>query len=199
MALAKQFSRKLDQLWHRRTDELRAQVVPRGAGKPPSFTKKVRQKLVDELLDLASTILIRRSGRAEFRATVAHRRLRFIRERGLLKRGKGLVQWAQRTVKGPIVYAFWRRRRCLYVGKGKSWRRLRSYEKSAYLLSATCVEVFSVRSKSQLGKAECLATHLFDPRDQRVRPARVKWGKACPICRRHDAVRDELRGLFRMR
>jgi hypothetical protein len=84
------------------------------------------------------------------------------------------------------------------VGKGKSWRRLRSYDRSAYL-HAQCIEVFEITSKSQLGKAECLATHLFEPRDQKVKPAKVKWGKACPICRKHDDVRDKLKTLFKMK
>jgi hypothetical protein len=199
MALHKQFARKLDQLWHRRTTDLRALVVRRRAGKPPSFTKKVRERLVYDLLGIASTILIRSHAKSEFSDVIRKRRLRFLRGRGLVARGHELVAWARNTQRGPIVYAFWRGRKCLYVGKGETWRRLRSYEKSAYLLQASCIEVFQITSRSHLGKAECLATHLFKPRDHKVRPARVKWGKACPVCRKHDRVREELRGLFRMR
>jgi hypothetical protein len=199
MALNKQFARKLDQLWQRRTTQLRALVVPRGAGKPPSFTNQVRERLVEDLLDLASRILVRRHARAAFDDIVRKRDLRFLKGRGHRERGQRMVEWAGRTLKGPIVYSFWNRKRCLYVGKGKTWRRLRSYEKSIYLAKANSLEVYSITSRSHLGKAECLATHLFEPDDRKVRPAKVKWGKACPVCRKHDLVREELRGLFRMR
>jgi hypothetical protein len=199
MALAKQFQRHLDEMWRRRTGSLRSLVIPRGVGKPPNFTRRVRQKLVNELLDIASEILVKRDGSAEFKDITRERRLMYIKGHGLLRRGRALVTWAQSRLKGPIVYVFWRRTHCLYVGKGGSWKRLRHYERSAYILQATCIEVFCVSNRSQLGKAECLATHLYVPRDKKVKPARVKWGKACPICRKHDSVRDELRGLFRLR
>lgn len=199
MALNKQFSRKLDHLWSRRTTQLRALVVPRGAGQPPSFTKRVRERLLDELLGLASKILVRRHAREAFQEVVRTRHLRFLKGRGHREKGRRMVEWAGETLSGPIVYSFWNSRRCLYVGKGRTWRRLRSYEKSIYLAKANSLEVFSITSRSQLGKAECLATHLFVPGDRKVRPAKVKWGKACPVCRKHDQVRRELRGLFRMR
>jgi hypothetical protein len=111
----------------------------------------------------------------------------------------GLVEWAEAKLDGPIIYVFWRGKCCLYVGKGITSRRLRNYRKSAYLLQATRVEVFEITHRSQLACAECLATHLFRPRDNRVKAAKVKWGKSCPICKQHDAVRSELRDLFRMR
>ncbi|SRR5258706_11561757 len=199
MAIAKQFNKHLDELWRRRTGSLRSWVIPRGAGKPPKFTRRVRQKLINELLDIASEILVNRDGRSELKNITRERRLMYVRGRGLLARGRTLLRWAESRLKGPMVYAFWRKSHCLYVGKGRSWKRLRHYERSAYMLQATCIEVFCVSSRSQLGKAECLATHLYEPRDRRVKPARVKWGKACPICRKHDSVRDELRGLFRLR
>ncbi|HUT58966.1 MAG TPA: hypothetical protein VNA25_14050 [Phycisphaerae bacterium] len=85
------------------------------------------------------------------------------------------------------------------MGKGLTWRRLRRYDKSAYLKDATRLEVFLIKGKSQLAKAECLATHMFRPRDNRMKPAKAKWGKACPICKKHDLIRRELATLFRMK
>jgi len=67
------------------------------------------------------------------------------------------------------------------------------------LLQATCAEVFCVAGQSQLGKAECLATHLFNPRDNKMKASKVKWGKACPICKKHDQVRRDLKALFKMK
>ena len=70
------------------------------------------------------------------------------------------------------MYSFWKGRQCLYVGKGKSWTRLKGYEKSVYLRDATTVRVRGVTSPSHLAKAECLMRHLLDPRDNRIRPAK---------------------------
>ncbi len=110
-----------------------------------------------------------------------------------------LLEWAESNLNGPIVYSFWKGKKCLYVGKGDSWERLRNYVKSAYMLKGSCIEVFLVNGKSHLGKAECLAIHFFNPRDNRKDAAKEKWGKECPICRKHDIIRDELNSLFKMR
>lgn len=199
MGLSKQFSNKLEGLWRRRTAELRALVIPRGVGQPPKFSRQVRDRLIIQLLEDATRLLLQREGRSKFREVASPRRLRQIKGHGLLKRGGNLLKWAEKELKGPIVYCFWKGGKCLYVGKGETWRRLKSYEKSAYLLQATCIKVFLVKSKSQLGKAECLATHLFRPRDEKVKPAKAKWGKACPICQKHDSIRSELNTLFKMK
>src|SRR5438445_1910910 len=158
MALEKQFSRKLDQLWQRRTAGLRSLVISQGSGKLPQFTRKVRERLMGGLLDDATALLLKREGRSEFKKLIEHRHLRQIRGHGLLERGDNLTEWAARKLRGPIVYAFWRGRKCLYVGKGRNWKRLRAYSKSHYLYQAGSIEVFRVRGRSQLAKAECLAT-----------------------------------------
>jgi hypothetical protein len=67
-----------------------------------------------------------------------------------------------------------------------------------YLREANWINVFMVRGPSHVAKVECLATHLYEPRDRQVKPARVKWGKECPICRKHDHIREELQHLFKM-
>lgn len=198
MHIQKQFAARLDRLWERRTAQLRAVVIPRGRGGVPKFTREVRTRFIDELLDLATAVLVKRDALSHLRSITDRRRLMLIRGRGYMERGDRLLEWAEK-LKGPIVYAFWRKKRCLYVGKGSSPRRLRHYYRSAYLLRATCIEVFPVLRKSCLAQAECLATHIFKPRDQRMNPARVKWGKKCPICEEHDFIRSELKGLFRMR
>jgi hypothetical protein len=199
MSLARRFNRRLDDLWHARTAGLRALVVPRKQGRPVVLTKRLRQKLTDDLLETATDLLLRREGKEEFHATLSDRMRRHIKGRGVSARYDRLIGWARERCAGPIVYVFWQGRQCLYVGKGKSWRRLRNYAKSVYLAKATRLDVFCMRGKSYLGKAECLATHLFAPRDNKKKPARSKWGKACPICKKHDQIRAELAALFRLR
>jgi hypothetical protein len=193
MWLDKQFHSKLDELWSRRTARIRSVVTPQGVGHPKIFTKALREKHINELLEIASRILLKRQGRKEFARVVESRHLKHISGHGLLARGDDLLAWAGAKLHGPIVYAFWSGKKCLYVGKGSSWKRLHCYEKSAYLLQARCIEVFCVTGQSQLGKAECLATHLFGPRDNKMKASKVKWGKACPICKKHDEVRRDLK------
>ena len=199
MSSAKQFSDKLDELWRRRTASLRSHVIPQGVGKPLVFSKPVRQKFVNELLDDASAILIRRDARRELNKITASRHLKHVRGHGLKRRAENMLAWAESALSRAVVYGFWKGRRCLYIGKGGSWRRLKNYEKSAYLLQATQIKAFCVTTPSQLAKAECLATHLFDPRDKKMNPAKVKWGKKCPVCREHDYVRQQVQNLFKLK
>ncbi|MBL9076005.1 MAG: hypothetical protein JNL08_00795 [Planctomycetes bacterium] len=196
MALHTQFHRKLDQLWKRKTATLRSLIKPK-PGMPLGFTRKTRDRMIGDLLELATQALLRRDARRSFKDAVVKRRLFHLRGRGRLARGESLASFAK-TLSGPIVYAFWRGRHCLYVGKGKRPSRLVSHRKS-YGREADSVEVYFVRSRSYLPKAECLATHLFQPRDLAMRPSRAAWGKNCPICSRHDRIRRELFGLFALR
>ena len=199
MALTKQFSNKLNDLWKRRTATLRALVIPQGVGKPTTFTKKVRDRLIVSLLEDASRILVKRDGKSEFLKVKRHRHLRTIKGHGINKRAERMLNWARTKLTGPIIYSFWKGRNCLYVGKGESWRRLKNYDKSIYLKEADSIEVYCITTQGNLGKAECLATHLFEPRDNKVKAAKTKWGKSCPICRKHDQMREELANIFRIK
>lgn len=95
MALTKQFSNRLDSLWKRRTATLRALVVPRGVGQPPKFSRQVRDRLINDLLDDATKLLLEQEGHTEFKTVAPHRRLMQIRGHGLLKRGSNMLKWAR--------------------------------------------------------------------------------------------------------
>jgi hypothetical protein len=199
MSLKTTFNRQLDDLWRRRTAELRCLVHGAKPGRSVAFSRQGRDKAIAAILATATSLFLKNEGAREFRNVTNGRRLWRIKGRGLIDRGNHLSIFSQGYPKTPIVYVFWRSKRCLYVGKGNNGGRLRSYAKSAYLREASCIEVFEVRSKSLIGKAECLATHLFRPRDNKVKAARQKWGKKCPICRGHDQLRAEVRSLFKMK
>jgi hypothetical protein len=109
-----------------------------------------------------------------------------------------VFEWAEEALDGPIIYGFWKRKQCLYVGKGKSWRRLKDYQKHIYLREATRLNVFCVNGRD-IPMAECLAIHLYRPRDNVNRAANKKWSRACPICKKCKRLNRELRELFRLR
>lgn len=198
MALVKDFERELNDLWHRRTANVLS-LVKTHRGRPKGFTKKHRERGIREVQDIAERILGRQGAREELRQVTAYQRRRQIRGRGLDARFSCIIQWAQDNLRGAIIYSFWNRNRCLYVGKGKSWRRLCAYRRSVYLKEATSVRVRGITSPSHLAKAECLSVHLFGPRDNSVRASKPKYAKGCPICHARLAIRDELRTLFRLR
>jgi hypothetical protein len=199
MALTRKFRDLLDELLDRRTAVVRGIVVGREQGKPKQFTKRIRDRLRRELLETASQLLVRQRAKREFRELFTRRRLRQLKGFGYDDRFDHMFDWAERELRGPIVYSFWRGRKCLYVGKGKTYRRLGSYKKSIYLRPGSSLEVWQVRTKRALPSAECLAVHLFAPRDNEKKAARVKWGSKCPICRMHDLIRAEISSLLRLR
>lgn len=200
MALTTKFLRVLDDVLERRTEQLRRVVISGDQGAPKKYTRAIRDKLKKKLLLAASEVLVHEHADSEFAKTFVRRRLRFINGFGIHDRFDRLIGWARRKTRGPIVYAFWRGKKCLYVGKGKSYRRLRHYEKSIYLKEARALEVWQMRTKSQLPRAECLAIHLFEPRDNKQKKAaKVKWGKKCPICKRHDEVASEINAILRLK
>ena len=195
MALANTFNRKLDALWQRRSSVIRSLVLPK-RGAPRLFSKEIREQGIQELQALATTLLLKNGGRRALRKLIVLKRSRQIRGRGIESRFAAMMRGLEEEVSGPIVYSFWRGRKCLYVGKGTSIRRLHHYQKRAYLLQASRLKVVEVRSRSHLPKAECLSTHLYEPSDQKVKAAGTKWGKKCPVCQIHDRIREKLRFLF---
>jgi hypothetical protein len=200
VALTTQFLRALDKALERRTDQLRRLIVPSDQGAPMKYTKRIRDKMKKKLLLAASAVLIHEHANKEFAKAVEDKHLRFIKGFGIRDRFDRIYRWARRVSNGPIIYAFWRGKKCLYVGKGKSYRRLKHYEKSIYLIHADCVEVWEVGGKAQLPRAECLAIHLFSPRDNKQKKAaKVKWGKNCPICKRHDEAASEIAALLKLK
>lgn len=198
MSLTKQFERKLDELWRRRIANIHS-LVRRRCGRRKTFSRKHREHGIRQLQQMATIILSREGARDELAEITVFRRQRRVRGRGLSERYQRLIDWADEHLTGPIIYSFWRGKRCLYVGKGTSWHRLKSYRKSVYLKEATNLKVRGIRSRSVLAKAECLATHLFHPRDNAVKAARGKWSKSCPICSTHKMIRTELRALFSLK
>jgi ribosomal protein L33 len=199
MALATRFLDLLDEALERRTEVLRRLVVRGALGAPKKFSRRIRDQLMRRLLDAASKVLVRQHAKKKLVKVVVRRRLRHIVGFGIEDRFDRLFRWAQDKLYGPIIYAFWNGRRCLYVGKGRSYRRLRAYAKSIYLKDADALEVWQVKTKGRLPSAECLAIHLFRPRDNKNKPAKVKWGKACPVCKLHDEISEEITSLLKLK
>ena len=163
MALQKQFDRKLDDMWHRRSAAIRAHVR-RPAGPVKQLSRKKRERGLNELVGLAEAILCRKIAKQRLdRATRAMKR-KMLNEWGPQAKYDAMIDWAKRHIRGPMIYTFWRGNKCLYVGKGKSWRRLVAYRRDRVMTQATSVRVRMVESRKWLPVAECLSVHLFAPK-----------------------------------
>lgn len=198
MAFRKTFERKLLTLLHRRTDALVHLIKPK-RGPRKHFTKRHREEGIAELQKLAEQILRRDVVPSRLRAITARTRRTRLGGRGLDERFKRMCAWAEQHLHGPIIYSFWRRKGCLYVGKGSSWRRLRSYRRDILLQQATSLRVRMVTGKSHVAMAECMSIHMHDPKHNINRSSKPRYSKLCPICKANRAIRDELRALFRMK
>jgi len=199
MAHVKEFERKLDDLWQRRASTVLSLVkTRRKPGRQKVLTKAIRNKRIAELKSLSTKILLKEGAKEEFRALVRKRRRKHLSGRRD-HRYETLWNWAQDSIRPPFIYSFWNGNRCLYVGQARSARRFRSYRNHGYLRDASAVKVHEIRGKSALGKAECLAIHIFNPKENRARAAKRKHGGSCPICRAHDQIEAELNMLFKLR
>jgi len=195
----KKFRRLLSDLWARRTRNLLKAVAGSKVASKKKFSKPIRDRFVRRMLEAAHDTLVLRIGRKEYARLYHGRHRRHIRGYGFRNRYRRIRKWAERHLTGPIVYSFWRNRRCLYVGKGATYKRLGAYKKSIYLKEATLLKVWRIRSLAMLPKAECLAVHLFQPRDNIIGPARLKKRHKCPVCKELRKIRRELRSLFRLK
>jgi hypothetical protein len=157
-----------------------------------------------KLGELAVEILVKRRARMEFRGAYAAKR------QWQVKRGKGqgvgakqenFKRWYEKDVGNKnCVYVFWAKRRCVYVG-----RTLRGHGRPAgwfdrvWFQPVTRIDIYSVRTPTQVPKAECLATHMFDPAENKNWPSIGKYTKKCPICEATREIDHELNSIFRLR
>lgn len=193
---AVEFMHHLDDLWLRKSAWVRKLVAGPGShATKKTYTVGICKKKIDQMLEACEDLFVLKMARRELYAVTLYSHQRKITGHGYRDRFERMYKWALCKFSGPIIYMFWKGNRCLYVGRGDSPKRLRAYRKS-YYLKATTLEVFRIQSKSQLSKAECLAVHLYEPKDNAIWPASRKWHKKCPVCNRLKKVEDELEWLF---
>jgi len=120
---------------------------------------------------------------------------------GIESKKASFKRWYEKTMDGSnSVYVFWSKKRCEYIGRTlRGKRRPTSHFEKYWFRSVTRVTIYTVRNPSEVPKTECLAIHLFKPRRNKVKSAKVKYTKKCPVCIGVKGIRQELRDLFRLR
>lgn len=199
MALKNEFRRKLNALWRRRTDAVLRSLRLVSSGRPQS--KAITHDDIAELQALAERLLVRNGARQALRGLIpkdCECRRRPHQNRITRRESKqALVDWAQKTVRHPAIYSFWENGRCLYVGRAENFaRRLRNYVqyKSPYLRAGRRINVWCIRGRRRLSKAECIAISLFQPPqfNNRNKASHRKYDRRCKICRVRQHIREFL-------
>jgi hypothetical protein len=198
MAFSKAFERKLDSLFHQRTNWLRQELGKKRAGAPPAFGRKKVNAGISQLQDLASDALAFKLAKAEFNEHVASRK-----GWGRKDKKAKFERWIDvhfQTRKG-VVYAFWGSHgKCIYIGRtGLRGSRPSTHFEKYWFSAVRRVTVFSISGASHTPKLECLAIHRFRPTQNKNKAATKRWTKACPLCTTHKYIESELRAIFRLR
>jgi hypothetical protein len=203
MAFSKQFVKALDELFRQRTHWLRSELGLVKPGQPPKFDKRKVDAGINKLQEIASSAFARKFAKTEFEKHVSERKSWHIKGHGRDDKKNQFNNWYERiriSVKG-CVYTFWGNgNKSIYVGKtGSGGSRPSSHFEKYWFSNVKRVTIYAVKSKSQIPKLECLAIHHFRPTQNKNRAATKKWTKACPLCKIHHSIEDELRSIFRLR
>jgi len=203
MAFSKSFERELDKMFRQRTHWLRSELGKKKAGQPPVFGRKKVDKAIDKLQRIASDALAQKTAKSEFYKHVAFRKNRRVFGRGVDEKKREFEKWFSATFRKSIgvVYSFWGEKgKCIYVGRtGSGGSRPSSHFDKFWFSSVKRTTIYAVSSKSQLPKLECLAIHSLQPIRNKNKASTKKWTKACPLCKTHKYIENELRSIFRFK
>jgi len=192
-----EFKNELKKVLFDKASSIFKELGIRRAGQDHAWTRKYREERIQKLLSIAEKILL----------VKAKEKLdRYRHSRKLKKicgpkqeRGDQIYGWAKDNFpRGPILYAFWKKERCIYVGIGESYNRISNYKKSKYLdrSEANSLEVWSVSGKSYLHLVECLASHIYHPKENILKPKKSKYSKTCFICQAKKNIHRSLHSLL---
>jgi hypothetical protein len=196
----RQFIRRLDRLYVRRTGWLRTILTRNNPGPAISLTKRHRENAIKELQAIASYALSRKLAKREFKRSVARKKTWMAKDRGKDAKLKNFRSWARKRIdkESGKVYVFWHKKKCLYVGRtgGKGSRPSHQFKKD-WFKATTRITVYMAPRKSSIPRLECLAVHRFLPSRNKIKVSKEKWTPRCPLCRLHREIKTELRTIFR--
>lgn len=210
MALKNEFKAKLGELWDRATQKLLGELDLNSPGPRKKFNKRYINRGILELENL-STKMVPGGVKRAFEKITEQPCWNIIKKGEARKKKdkKGrkrvpIVSWAKKVAPkpSPVIYSFWNKHKCFYVGRtqnfpGRLERHRDSGKRSRYLAIGNRIKVFTISTKAELPKAECLAMSLFEPSDNEKIASKKRYSRKCPHCRLHKVIRQELRSIFR--
>jgi len=117
MSHQRQFNRRLDRLYEKRTGWLRTVLTKSNPGPVPKLTKKQRERGIERLQEIASNALARKMARKEFQRSVEKRKSWKTKGWGTDKKRAEFRAWARRKIDRDSgkVYVFWNAKKCCYA------------------------------------------------------------------------------------
>lgn len=197
-----QFKKKLDSLFSKRSHWLQTVVWANRRGKPPKFDRPTVNRGVIDLQRLAEDALAKKYWRTELSNHVEEKRKWHKKGRGREEQKNNFKKWFDEKFGSKnCIYIFQDSRgKCVYVGRtivGGS-RPAGHFEKY-WFSKVRRIDVYSVKSYSQVPKIECLAIHLFEPQENKISATNPKWTKNCPLCEKKYYIKTELHSIFRLK
>lgn len=197
-----QFDDELIDLLRQHAHGLRRHVQ-RFRGQQPKLTGKKVRTAIRVLQGLAERVI--------FQSKEARRALKDYDDRrrwhtkgkgrGWHAKRKSFKAWFRDQVGAKhCVYAFWRKRVCVYIGRthGGGNRPSHHFEK-LWFANVTRIDVYSFAGKRDLARFECMLTHHHDPIQLRATPSRKKYSSRCLVCDANRKIRSEIKRIFRLR
>jgi hypothetical protein len=197
MKMESEFKRVLQKALFDRAHPIFRELGIRKVSQHQDWTREYREECVQRLWVIAEKMLLAKA-EEEFDRYVYGRRLKRIRG-PKQERGEQLYGWARDNFPiGPILYIFWKKDKCIYVGTGENNYRIRDYKKSKYMdrSEADSLEIYSIHGKSNRARVECLACHIYNPKDNLNSPSKPKYSKACYICHKKKIIHSRLHELL---
>jgi predicted GIY-YIG superfamily endonuclease len=197
MKIESEFRRELKNLLFDRAHPIFQELGIRKVSHQRDWTREYREERIQRLWNIALRILLPQAEK-ELKIYIHSRKLKNIRGRKQ-ERGQRLYSWAKDNFpKGPILYMFWKKDKCIYVGTADSNRRINDYKKSKYMdrSEADSLEIYSILGKSNRARVECLACHIYQPKENIKKPGKPKYSKKCYICYKRKGIHSSLHALL---
>lgn len=201
---ATEFHRVLDELFERRTSWLRKVVDKGRKQRPQIFDPERRRNGIEKLKKLATECLAGNLAKKEFKATIDKKKQwRCTKSKGWSRDDKRehFDDWFSRNIPYKnCIYVFWKGRRAEYVGRAVQGKgRPHDHFKKFWFNGVTRIDIYSTSLASQIPKLECLAIHLWEPKQNGLKASIPKWAKKCPVCTVHRLISEQLGDIFALR
>lgn len=204
MARANQFKKELENLFARRASNLIRLLEKPKRGITKSIKKTHVRRAIKRLQKLASDALAKDLAKKEFENGVRKRKswkVSITKGWGYKNKKKTFKKWYLNHINTRnCIYVFWKKRKCIYVGKTVSGPgRITSHFVKRWFSGVTRIDVYESRGKRYLPALECIAIHRFQPKENASKAETKKWTRKCPLCEIHKNIEYELKSIFRLR
>jgi hypothetical protein len=201
MSFQTEFNVILNRLYERRTDKLR-HLLTRKHGTLLTLTKEKREDKIEELEQIASKALAKKTAKKHFKRLVTYKRTWRTKGSGTDKKLRVFRAWIRKKIsrRRGKIYVFWRGRECRYVGRTrKRGTRPSKHFNRGWFNGTTRIDVYVAQQRRSIPSLECLAIHRFRPTKNKVKAAKETGTPKCPLCAIHKRIRKDLRKIYRFR